>query len=240
MEPIDDQIIVTCEHASNELPQGLDLDPELLQLHIAWDPGARRIARRLADRFDAPLFEGEVSRLVIDLNRSVDNRMLIRRVSDGHRIPFNYGLGEQERRRRIERWHRPYRERIVAAAEETIERAGRCIHLCIHTFTGSLSGTSRANDIGLLHDPAWGLERELCTEVRRSMEERSDLVVWFNRPYSGTADGILPAMRERFRPETFVGLELEVNQKHAGQPAALDEIADLLVGALNGARCLRH
>ena len=23
---------------------------------------------------------------------SIDNRMLIRRISDGHRVPFNYGL----------------------------------------------------------------------------------------------------------------------------------------------------
>lgn len=234
------QVIVSCEHASNRLPEGLELDPELLQQHIAYDPGAREIARRLARRFDAPLFEGEVSRLVVDLNRTLGNRMLMRKVSDGHRIPFNYGLDEAAREARIERYYRPYRDAVERAAADVIEREGRCLHLCIHTFTPALAGVERGNDVGLLHDPDWGVEREMCAWVRDWFDRHTDLVVWFNRPYSGTADGILPAMRRRFSPETFVGLELEVNQKHAGDPNGLQRIADVLADALDAAPILRE
>lgn len=232
------QVIVSCEHASNRLPDGLELDPALLDLHIAWDPGALVIAERLAERFDAPLFQGEVSRLVVDLNRTLGNRVLMRKVSDGHRIPFNYGLSTADVQERIARWYRPYREAVIAGAEAAIERSGRCLHLCIHTFTPALAGTVRGNDVGLLHDPAYGVERELCGAVRAHMQAAGDWTVWFNRPYSGTADGILPAMRRHFTPETFVGLELEVNQRHAHDRAALLAITDDFADGILRAGCM--
>lgn len=238
MDRLSRQIIVSCEHASNRLPEGLELDPALLELHIAYDPGARDLARGLARRFGAPLFEGEVSRLVVDLNRTLGNRVLMRRISDGHRIPFNYGLDSAERQARIARYYRPYRDAVARAAADVIERQGRCLHLCVHTFTPSLAGKRRGNDIGLLHDPDWGVERQLCREVQDWFHRHTDLVAWLNRPYSGTADGILPAMRRQFRPETFVGLELEVNQKHASHPDTLRAIADTLVDALEAAPAL--
>ena len=227
-----DQILVTCEHASNRLPKGLTLDPRLLDLHIAWDPGALPIAERMAARWKAPLWRGEFSRLVVDLNRSIDNRMLIRRVSDGHRVSFNYGLSAADKQTRIERYYRPYREAVAAAAQQIVARHGRCVHVCVHTFTAELAGNSRANDIGLLHDPSWGIERAVCADIKARFERQTDLVVWYNRPYSGTADGILPAMRAAHSPHRLIGIEIEVNQRHAGDAAALQHIADLLAKAL--------
>lgn len=238
MGNLERQVIVTCEHASNRLPPGFTLDEDLRRCHIAWDPGADRVARRMAAEFGAPLFCGEYSRLVVDLNRTVGNRMLIRRVSDGQRIRFNYGLDEAARRERIERYYRPYREAVIEAVDRTIQRAGRCVHICVHTYTPELAGRLRGNDIGLLHDPRWGVERAACDEIRTWMQRHSDWVVWFNRPYSGTADGILPAMRRRSDPARFVGLEIEVNQKHADDPAALDTISVQLVEAMRAALSL--
>ncbi len=227
-----EQVLVTCEHASNRLPAGFTLERCLRQSHIAWDPGAKAIAARVAKRMRAPLWCGEFSRLVVDLNRSVDNRMLIRRVSDGHRVPFNYGLSAADRQARIDRYYRPYRDGVATDAEQIVARHGRCVQVCVHTFTPSLAGKERGNDLGLLHDPNWGIERSVCDEVKARFERLTDLVVWHNRPYSGTADGILPAMRRAHTPERFVGIELEINQKHANNPALLRRIADLVVDTL--------
>jgi predicted N-formylglutamate amidohydrolase len=98
----------------------------------------------------------------------------------------------------------------------------------VHTFTPVLAGNARGNDIGLLHDPAWGVEREVSADLRAHVTAETDYVVWFNRPYSGTADGILPAMRRLHDPETFVGIELEINQKYADDSASLCRIADVI------------
>ena len=234
------QILVSCEHASNALPEGFHLDPELLRLHIAWDPGALPIAERLAEHFAAPLHRGRFSRLVVDLNRSPDNRNLIRRISDGHRVPFNYGLGESERRDRIELYYRPYRDAVRVGVERIVRREGRCIHVCVHTFTPALADRVRGNDIGLLHDPGWGIERAVADEIRDDLRCHTDYVVWHNRPYSGTADGILPAMRRLHSPETYVGIELEVNQKFAEEEPALTDLADAFSAALERSRSLRR
>ena len=227
-----EQVLVTCEHASNRLPRELTLDRHLLDLHIAWDPGTLVIAERIAGRWQVPVWSGEFSRLVVDLNRSVDNRMLIRRISDGHRVPFNYGLSADDRKSRIDLYYRPYRDGVAAAADQIVARQGRCVQVCVHTFTPALAGSARGNDIGLLHDPHWGIEHAVCADIKARFERTTDLVVWFNRPYSGTADGILPAMRREHAPQRFVGIELEVNQRHVTDGACLHRIADVLVDAL--------
>lgn len=232
------QILVTCEHACNRLPDGFALDGDVQQLHVAWDPGALVIAEHLARRFEAPLWRGEYSRLVADLNRSVGNRMLIRPVSDGHPIHFNYGLSQRARAERVARYHRPYREGVERAAQEIIARHGRCVQISVHTFTPTLDGKLRRNDIGLLHDPRWGIERQVCRDLRAHLDSQTEYVTWFNRPYSGTADGILPAMRRQHGEDTFLGIELEINQKYADRVATLRSISEHIGRAFDASTAL--
>jgi predicted N-formylglutamate amidohydrolase len=219
------QLLVSCEHASNRLPAGMKAPAEMLDLHIAWDPGALQIAERLADMFDAPLHAGKYSRLVVDLNRTVGNSVLVRRRSDGHRIPFNRGLTADEIRRRVEKYYLPYRNEVSEGVARIIEQQGRCVHLCIHTYTPLLGNNVRGNDIGLLHDPYRQPEAPLVHELRDALSERTGLVVWLNRPYSGTADGILPKIRELHAGASYIAIELEVNQKFVGRPQELMSIA---------------
>jgi len=35
-----------------------------------------------------------------------------------------------------------------------------------------------------------------------------------NRPYLGTSDGHTTSLRKEFRDESYLGIEIEVNQKH--------------------------
>jgi predicted N-formylglutamate amidohydrolase len=229
----DKQILVSCEHASNRLPEGMRAPEGLMKLHVAWDPGALAIAERLRDMFDAPLHAGEYSRLVVDLNRTIGNSVLVRRRSDGHRIPFNRGLTPAEIERRIEAYYRPYREAVSEGVARIIGSQGRCVHLCIHTYTPKLADKVRGNDIGLLYDPHRQPEATLAHELRRSLAERTGLVVWLNRPYSGTADGILPRIRERHDGSSYIAIELEVNQKFA---ARADELARIATAFGEGVR----
>jgi len=232
------QVLVTCEHASSRLPAGFELDAALLELHIAWDPGALPVARYTARHFGVGLWEGRYSRLVADLNRTVGNRVLMRQISDGHPIPFNRGLAATDRAARIDKYYRPYRDGVIKAADALIAEHGRCVHICVHTFTPVLAGNERGNDIGLLHDPHWGIERAVCGELRDHLDHATDYVTWFNRPYSGTADGILPAMRRRYEPAQFVGIELEINQKYADDPRQLRQIARAIAEGLEASPSL--
>ena len=227
--------LVSCEHASNRLPAGYELDRELLRLHIAWDPGAPRVARRLAEAFSAPLHLGRWSRLLVDLNRPVGNRDLIRTRAWGHPIPFNRRLSPQDKERRIERYYRPYREAIEKEIDATIARAGRAVHVAVHSFTPVLNGHVRPTDIGLLFDPERPPETRVARAMKRDLARRTGLAVHLNLPYRGTSDGLLPACRKDRAPDLYLGIELEINQKHAQSPKTLDWIAAQIEQSLRNA-----
>ena len=87
--------VVVCEHASNRLPRSLGtlgLSRADLDRHIAWDPGAAKVARRLADRLDAALVLQRYSRLVIDCNRAPHLADAMTPLSEDTEIPGNVGL----------------------------------------------------------------------------------------------------------------------------------------------------
>ena len=64
-------LLLICEHASNEVPEDVDLrvDAEVMSSHAAYDPGAIEVATGLSGRHDAHLISAGFSRLVYDLNR---------------------------------------------------------------------------------------------------------------------------------------------------------------------------
>ncbi|MCA1602738.1 MAG: N-formylglutamate amidohydrolase [Acidobacteria bacterium] len=97
-----DCVIVTCEHASRRVPsryRALFRGQEtMLKTHRGSDLGALRLARELATTLEAPLFAGSISRLLIDLNRSLHHVKLYSAItgvcpeSDRRRLAANYYL----------------------------------------------------------------------------------------------------------------------------------------------------
>ena len=196
--------VVTCEHASRALPRGVHLgvSERVLRSHVAWDPGAFELASALARRLGSPVHRGRYSRLWIDLNRSAHHPKLIPAVAFGVPVPGNRGLGPHERRRRIARYWAPYRSRVEAAVARAIERAGRCAHFSVHTFTPNLDGRARRADVGLLYDPSRRWERAMALALRRRLRE-AGLTVRMNYPYRGTADGLTTSCRKTFAARRY-------------------------------------
>ena len=75
-----DAFIVTCEHGGNRIPAPyrplFARHAALLATHRGYDPGAQQMARALAVALHAPLVTATVSRLLIDLNRSLGHPRL--------------------------------------------------------------------------------------------------------------------------------------------------------------------
>jgi predicted N-formylglutamate amidohydrolase len=121
-------IVITCEHATNRVPAGLQslgLSHRVLASHVAWDPGARPVASGLARALTVPCLLGRYSRLVADLNRSPHNRQVVPVVAFGTTVPGNRGLTPGARRQRLDRYHTPWREEAVRLIDRTIETTGR-------------------------------------------------------------------------------------------------------------------
>jgi len=177
----------------------------LLQSHRGWDPGALLLARQLARRTGAPLEAATVTRLLVEPNRSPHNPRVFSRLTRE--------LPRSERRRLLERYHRPHWERVERAIRTALARTPRVVHVAVHSFTRVLGGERRDFEVGLLYDPSRAGERTFCRAWRFELAAHAPLLrVRRNAPYRGTADGLPTAMRRRFPAARYIGIELELNQ----------------------------
>lgn len=203
------RLIISCEHGGNHIPycyHRLFSEAEL-QTHRGFDIGALAMARCLAKSFGAPLFFSTTSRLLIDLNRSI-----------GHPQLYSDATGDEPimiRRRILRSYYLPYRNRVEAEICASIERGSQVIHISSHSFTPELNGMVRNADIGLLYDPKRRTEAALCRCWQTQLKVVAPgLKVRRNYPYQGISDGFTAYLRRRFPAECYIGIELEINQKH--------------------------
>lgn len=204
---------MTCEHGGHEVPaeyRGLFRGhAALLRSHRGWDPGSLDLARELAAELGAPLLAATTTRLLVDLNRSPHNPRVF---SELTRV-----LSRDERAALLVRYHRPHWDAARGTVERALAGGGRVLHLGIHSFTPVLRGTVRRPELALLYDPARGPERGLAAAWASALRRRSpERVVARNDPYRGSSDGLTTALRRSYAPRGYVGIEIEVNQKHLG------------------------
>jgi predicted N-formylglutamate amidohydrolase len=148
-----------------------------------------------------------VSRLLVDLNRSVGHPRLYSEAT--RKAPAAV------RQRILKHYYQPYRAQAEGFVRTAIAAHGQVIHLSSHSFTPELDGKIRDADIGLLYDPARPGEADLCERWKAALETCAlNLAVRRNYPYAGKGDGLTAWFRRCLPPAAYVGIELEVNQKH--------------------------
>jgi len=184
------RILLLCDHATSIVPADvaggdLGVPPAEMGRHIAYDIGAAGVTEALAEMLDAPALLTRFSRLVIDPNRGEDDPTLIMRLYDGTIIPANRAVGEAERERRLEAFHRPY-HRAIEAAIARLEALGRPPALiAMHSFTPRLKGRPpRPWDIGIL----WHRDGRIALPLIARLRD-DGFCVGDNEPYSGELEG---------------------------------------------------
>lgn len=208
------RLLFTCEHASNRVPSpfkhlfvGLE---SLLASHRGWDPGTLPLGRKLANHFAAPLLATEVTRLLVEPNRSLHHRSLFSDVTRN--------LSAADKQRIVKQWYTPHRDAVIDAVERLAREGNRVVHIGVHSFTPVFEGEEREVDMGLLYDPKRTAEKAFCAAWAKALRAQasrsgaSHLRIRLNQPYRGAADGLTTAMRKRFKPTAYLGIELEVNQ----------------------------
>jgi predicted N-formylglutamate amidohydrolase len=180
---------------------------DVLATHRGFDLGALEIARAFGQRLDVEPFAATVTRLVVDLNRSPRNRNVFSQ--------FSRRLSVEQRSAALARYYWPYRN----AVEETVARAVTAgqpvVHVSTHSFTPVLRNEVRKCDIGFLYDPKRRGEVRFVEAWHTALRaEARDLTVRRNYPYRGVSDSLVTYLRRRYHARGYVGLELEVNQKH--------------------------
>ncbi len=230
-----DRLIITCEHAGNDVPAAYRPlfvgHAHLLPTHRGWDPGALILAREMVEQLSTPrdpvpLYFETTTRLLVDLNRSVGNPEL-------HSEATRH-LTLTERREILKIHYHPHRQTVDAAVAAAIAAGDRVIHIASHSFTPELYGHVRTADVGMLYDPGRSGEVALASAWLLALKAAdASLRLRRNYPYLGTSDGVTMSLRKKHPPERYVGVELEVNQRYVEEGgSAWPEIRRTLVDSL--------
>ncbi len=204
------RLLVSCEHGGNRVPARyrryfLRLRGPL-QSHRGYDRGALQLARAVSRTLHAPLHFSVVTRMLVDLNRSVHHAKL-------HSASMAHAP-EEVRKEVLERFYAPYRNGVESDIAAVVHRGQRALPVSCHSFTPRLNGSVRRAGLGLLFDPTRRGERTLCERWRDQLKAAdAGLEVRFNYPYRGSADGLTTHLRRRFDADDYFGIEIEVNQK---------------------------
>lgn len=222
-------IVCVADHASNRVPEHIDLGipAQLLDEHIAVDIGTKAIAERLARNHAIPAHIAAVSRLVCDLNRGEDAPGLVPVASDGHPIPGNIGADREER---LNRFHRPYH----TALEQWLAAAEPALILSLHSFTPRLatSDEKRPWQVGILYN-----EDERAARIAIPMLAAEGLNVGDNLPYSGRDLNYTMNRHAELADRPYLGVEIRQDlvttpEDHARWAALLADITRRVALAL--------
>lgn len=208
--------VVSCEHGGNHIPAAYRHffagHEQVLESHRGYDRGALGLAHKLADALGALLVTSTTSRLLIELNRSPSNRCLYSEMTTTAPAAVKSEI--------FARYYLPYRSRIESHIAQAVRKGYRVIHISSHSFTPVLDGAVRDADLGLLYDPARQPEAEFCRAWQHHLSTRiAEFKVRRNYPYRGASDGFTTYLRKRFSQDVYLGIEIEMNQRHVIQGA---------------------
>ena len=180
----DRRLLIACDHASRRIPRALGtlgLPDRYLDDHIAWDIGAAEVARILCRRLGCVAMLGNYSRLVIDLNRHLEDATAMPEISDGVLIPGNMSLGEIQRAQRIRELYEPYHEAVRREISSLTTGEHTPVMINLHSFTPRQHGLDRPWDVGVL----WDADARLAMPLMAQLRSSGDIRVGDNEPYSG-------------------------------------------------------
>jgi predicted N-formylglutamate amidohydrolase len=231
-------ILLLCDHAGNAFPDGygtLGLPHEQLERHIAYDPGAAAITRRMSEILGAPAVMTRYSRLLIDPNRGEDDPTLIMRLSDGAIVPGNANITEAEANRRLNLYYRPYHIAVDEMIDAMIAAGKPPVIFSIHSFTENWRGWLRPWHAGVLWDRDPRLAVPLIEALRADKE---NYVVGDNEPYMGALRGDCI-----YKHATVRGLAsalIEVRQDLIGHAEGANHWGEKLAAILSGILAKRN
>ena len=213
-------ILVVSDHASNRVPDDIDLgiDPALLEQHIAVDIGVGAVGALMTQRPGIAAFQANASRLVCDVNREPHAPAVIPIASDGHAIPGN-ALDHAGHQARLERFHGPYHAALAAL----LDSAPPALILSLHSFTPQLASSDapRPWHVGVLYN-----QDDRAARIAIPLLEAEGLVVGDQQPYSGQL--LNYTMNRHAEADGRPYLGIEVRQDQIGDPAGQARWAERL------------
>jgi predicted N-formylglutamate amidohydrolase len=176
----DNAIVITCEHASNQLPEGYSWSESdrlyFADEHWGYDPGALDMAMYLARELKCVLVYSLYSRLLVDVNRDITANTLFRASGDGRVIDLNKDITEEEEEKRILKYHHSY----YKALRDISNKIDPLWVFSVHSFTPLYEGNMRTLEVGVLTNYC----EELGHKINEGIKKRNHRAE-VNEPYDG-------------------------------------------------------
>ena len=179
----ENQILIIVDHASNFIPKEnnkLGLPNFFLNQHIAFDIGIKELSLDLANRLKCKIIQGKYSRLLIDLNRDLDDPTVIPEIVDNKIIPGNIGLSKSEIRLRVKKIYNKYHNEI----DRIVKNKKVKIILSLHSFNPIFKNKKRLLEFGILSNEDKNLSSIIIHQLRLHKLKVGD-----NKPYKGNLIG---------------------------------------------------
>ncbi|MEP2773379.1 MAG: N-formylglutamate amidohydrolase [Fulvivirga sp.] len=208
------RIIITCEHADNYIPKDFKLlfagYESVLDSHLGWDPGSFTVAKLMVKEFKCPIFFQKISRLLVEVNRSVDHPQLFSK--------YVQKLDTSVKSMLLEKYYYSYRNSVEDKIAGWIHEGFDVIHISVHSFTPVLNDIERKVEIGLLFDDQRPAELAFNNQWKDLLQEQMPaLTIMHNVPYHGADDGFTTYLRKKYT-SNYIGTEIEISQKFADTP----------------------
>jgi predicted N-formylglutamate amidohydrolase len=207
------RLLVSCEHGGNRVPGAyaelFAAAGDVLATHRGYDLGALAVARQFGRQLDVTPFIATTTRLVVDLNRSPQNHSVF---SD-----YTRSLTPAQKAAALAAHYWPYRTAVESAVAAGLGAGRPVLHVSVHSFTPELRGEVRNCDVGFLYDPRRPGEVRFIEAWYTALRVAAPtLTLRRNYPYRGISDALVTHLRRRYGARGYVGMELEINQKHVG------------------------
>ena len=217
---LENKIIIIADHASNHIPienNKLGLPNSFLNQHIAFDIGVKELSFELSKKLKCKVIHGKYSRLLIDLNRDLNDPTIIPEIVEGKIIPGNIGLSKSEVRFRIKKIYNEYHNEI----NKTIKNEKVKAIISIHSFNPIFKNKQRLLEFGVLSNEDKNLSSIIIAQLKLQKLNVGD-----NQPYKGNLIG--DSMYRHGLTNKLPHVLIEVRNDLLSNPTKIKRVSRLL------------
>lgn len=217
--------LLIAEHTSSEFPK----TKEFANVNYAYlkgipdyyDIGAEKIIVFLARKFQHTAIHAKYSRLLIDLNRSLEHEQLIRYVEDDKKkiIHFNQDLSEEQKLERIELYWKPFHNMLKKIIRNKLQNFETVFAFPIHSCFPEFAGKKRDFEIDLLFNKDEGLAKA----IGKALKSKGYDVKYNHPPFSGIKNVFT---MNQFNEERLRWVFFEINNKILQTPEHIYKVSE--------------
>jgi len=206
-------IVLSCEHASNVIPKEFNnlgwTNKEFSKCEDVLDKGAEQLFDFLCKKLNCRGIKSTFSRLVIDVNRNLNQPELIRKQCGKIPIPSNLELTKKQREKRIKTLYLPYRDNLHKLLDQCEKKHDIVLYYAIHTMAHHYEGRTRKMDLAIIYKAGEPVARMLGKEL-----EDMGLNITYNDPYTLEEEVIRPTTDLKVCRFNKHAVVIEMNDKH--------------------------